>query len=43
MWRILYFMLIWQDNTDYLEYIFMFKQIVPASLNILSLKAADKN
>ena len=38
-----YTLLIWEDNTDYLEYISMFKQIVPASLNIPSLKAADKN
>ena len=28
----------WQDNTDYLEHLFTFKQIVPVSLSILSLK-----
>ena len=32
-----------QDNTDYLEYLFMIKLIVPASVNIPSLKAADEN
>ena len=38
-----YTSLSWQDNTAYLEYLFMFKQIVPALLNIPSLKAGDKN
>ena len=38
-----YTLLSWQDNTGYLECHFMFRQIVPASSNILSLKAADKN
>ena len=33
----------WQDNTDYLEYLFMFKQVVPSSFNIPLLKATDKN
>ena len=32
-----------QDNTDCLEYLFMFKLIVPVLSNIPSLKAADKN
>ena len=42
MWRILYFT---QLPGQYLlfEYFFMFKQIVPASLNIALLKAGDEH
>ena len=38
-----YTLLSCQDNTDHLEYLFMFKQIVPALSNIASLKVADIN
>ena len=38
-----YTLLICQDNTDYLEYFFMFKLTFAASSNIPSLKAADEN
>ena len=31
-----------KDNTDYMEYLFMFKLIVPVSMNIHLLKAANK-
>ena len=42
MWRTLYFgQLAGQYN--YLEYLFIFKQIVVALLNISSLKAGEKN
>ena len=38
-----YTLLSWHDNTDYLEYLFMIKKIDRTLLNILLLKAADKN
>ena len=44
-WKIekeFHILLSWQDQTDYLEYLFMFKEIVPASFNIPLLKAGDK-
>ena len=37
-----YTLLSLQDNIDALAYFPLFKQIVPASLNIPSLKATDK-
>ena len=36
-----YTLLSCQDNAYYLEYLFMFKLIVPASLNMALLKATD--
>ena len=38
-----YTLLSWHNNTVYMEYLFVFKEIVSVSLNTASLKAGDKN